>query len=104
MTDANYGGRQQNNTAYVKTFVEGFSEQLWAVFFPNANAIPNTTTIVPIPPYQNIYIPNNIYLGGSIIPVPVSQNIPSIPSNIDVLQLTARIDYLEDRIRRLESL
>jgi len=90
MSGANYGGRQANQSAYIKTFVEGTLEQLWVI----DNVL--NDVIVPVPPYKDIYIPGNIYLGGDVI------NLPTL-TKVDMLHLMIRIQELEDKVRRLES-
>lgn len=64
-TIANYGGKQANNTAYIKTFNLGVPQQLWTVF--QLTDPDNALVIKPIEGLSNLYIPNNIYIGGSII-------------------------------------
>lgn len=91
MSGANYSGRQANQPAYIKTFVEGNPEQLWIV-----DNVANTQVLAPASPYIDIYVPNNIYLGGTIVHLPTS-------SQIDILQLLNRIQELEDKVRNLES-
>ena len=91
MSGANYGGRQANQSAYIKTFIEGNPEQLWII-----DNILNVQALVPVSPYKDIYIPNNIYLGGNIIHFPTS-------THIDVIQLMNRIQQLEDKVNSLEN-
>ena len=91
MSGANYGGRQANQSAYIKTFVEGAPEQLWIV-----DNVLSTQVLAPVSPYIDIYVPNNIYLGGNVIHLPTS-------SQVNLSQLMMRIDELEDKVRRLES-
>ena len=91
MSGANYGGRQANQTAYIKTFVEGAPEQLWLV-----DNVASTQVLAPVSPYIDIYVPNNIYLGGTIVHLPTS-------SQVNVAHLMNRIEELEDKVRRLES-
>ena len=56
----NYGGKQPNQTAYIKTFFPGAPAPLWYV-----DNIYNTNLLTPYPPYQDIYIPNNIFVNGN---------------------------------------
>ena len=91
MSGANYGGRQANQSAYIKTFVEGAPEQLWIV-----DNVASTQVLAPVFPYIDIYVPNNIYLGGNIVHVPTS-------TQVNVTQLMSRIQELEDKVRSLES-
>jgi hypothetical protein len=79
MADANYNGRQPNNTSYIKSFVEGTLPSLWTyedfyLFSSNLEVV--TTTDI-----DNVYIPGNLYIGGQIINVDVIN-----PSNNNFLQ------------------
>jgi hypothetical protein len=64
MPNANYNGRVGNNTTNTRYFIEGQPTNIW---------IPSTyngTTQVITPSstnYQNVYIPGNLYVDGSII-------------------------------------
>jgi hypothetical protein len=66
---ANYGGKQPNNTAYIKNFVYGTPSNLWNAekYIPSGT---NTSYGVLVPAstsYENVYIPGNLYVDGSII-------------------------------------
>jgi hypothetical protein len=66
---ANYGGRQPNNTAYIKNFVPGTPSDLWSVssYYP-AGTNNNYSVLVPSSDsYNNVYVPGNLYVDGSII-------------------------------------
>jgi hypothetical protein len=67
-TGANYNGRQPNNSAYIKTFVEGNISDLWSVKNVTISAT-NTSIMYPVAA-PNLYIPGNIYHSGSIISIP----------------------------------
>jgi hypothetical protein len=78
--NANYGGRVPDNTAYIKKFNYGNEIILWTGFpyFDGTNVIP---TITPNPKIDNVYIPGNLYVGGSIInpsDIHLKQNISEI--------------------------
>jgi hypothetical protein len=65
MSIPNYNGKQPNNTAYIKNFVYGVPISLWkAVRFPNLNIQALTPSSSY---YDNVYIPGNLYIDGSII-------------------------------------
>ena len=90
---ANYGGRQPNNTSYVKTFVTGSKGNLWTT---TNYTDPNTIRQVILPSSKKItslYIPGNLYVDGSIInpsDIYLKENITQIDSSItnDLLKLT----------------
>jgi len=66
---ANYSGKQPNNTAYIKNFVAGTPASLWKTMKYDDSV--NNVTVSAITPvsinYDNLYIPGNIYLDGSVI-------------------------------------
>ena len=79
MADANYNGRQPNNTSYIKSFVEGTLPSLWTAeefYFEYSNLEVVTTTDI-----DNVYVPGNLYVGGKIINVDFTNN-----SNTNFLQ------------------
>jgi len=60
---ANYGGKQPNNTAYIKNFVYGNPANLW-----NATKYNDIGVLTPASHlYESVYIPGNLYVDGSII-------------------------------------
>jgi hypothetical protein len=70
MSGMNYNGRQPNNTAYVKTFVSGKLTSLWkTIHFTDTNN--NNLIVSALTPSSlkndNLYIPGNLYIDGSII-------------------------------------
>ena len=84
MGDANYNGRQPNNTSYIKSFVEGSSPNLWTV----GNYL-NTYVLQPaIPTVDSVYIPGNLYVKGNIININNINDINNEKKGID-------INYLE---------
>jgi hypothetical protein len=82
----NYNGRQPNNTAYVKTFVAGNPPPLWTtITYKDVINNVNKGVITPASKsYDNLYIPGNIYLDGSVI----------TPSDI----------YLKDKIENINNI
>jgi hypothetical protein len=64
---ANYGGKQPNNTAYVKNFVYGSGTNLWKAYTFDYSGT-QTSAIAPSSTnYENLYIPGDLYVDGSII-------------------------------------
>jgi hypothetical protein len=63
---ANYGGKIPNTTAYVKQFYLGTPAALWVGFpyYDGINVIPTITTASKT--YDNVYIPGNLYVDGTI--------------------------------------
>lgn len=65
MSGPNSNGRQPNNTAYIKTFVDGFTGILWKQMIYVRGVLP-TAVITPIST-KNVYIPGDLYIDGNII-------------------------------------
>jgi hypothetical protein len=62
---SNYGGKQANNTATIKSFFYGIPQQLWTSSTLSEEG--NVSVIRPVGGYNNLFIPDTIYLGGSIV-------------------------------------
>ena len=62
-TIPNYGGRQPNNTAYVKQFVSGCNSIASWIY---DKTHPTQKTIKPIDPSVNVLIPNDLIVNGVI--------------------------------------
>jgi len=75
MSGANYNGRQPNNTAYIKNFVEGTIPPIWTI--DNISSTTDTI-IVPVNPLKSVYIPGNLYISGQIINVPITKTNSNI--------------------------
>lgn len=65
---ANYGGNIPNNTAYLKNFIYGTPTNLWKIYSytPLGNAAIGTLT-PSSDKFDNVYIPGDLYVDGSII-------------------------------------
>ena len=97
MSGANYGGRQPNNTAYIKTFVEGDLDDLWKqTLFIKDKIKVSVLTPTNIP---DIYIPGNIYLGGKIITT-FSQS-SQIKTVVDLEKI---LDIMKDQQKQIHEL
>jgi hypothetical protein len=59
---ANYNGRQPNNTAYIKTFVDDTQINLWQVGSYTTTSGAKKSVITPSSTkYENLYIPGDIF-------------------------------------------
>lgn len=68
MTEANYNGKQPNNTAYIKNFVYGVPANLWKII--NYKKSDGTTEEVITPSsskFKSLYIPGDLFVDGNII-------------------------------------
>jgi hypothetical protein len=99
-SQANYGGRQPNSTAYIKTFNEGNSTSLW-----NTSNYFNSNVLEPSSSnYQNVYIPGNLYVDGIIVNPSdkfIKQNINPIPDIVidSLLQISCnQFNYSGDKL------
>ena len=78
MSDANYNGRQPNNSSYIKTFVDGTPFNVWAIT-PVTTTTETLNVITPVSPLKDVYIPGNLYISGEVIkypPTPPAQAQP----------------------------
>lgn len=81
MTTANYNGKQPDNSAYVKTFVEESAPSLWVT----SNYLTSNVLQPSNNNYNNLYIPGNLYIDGIIVnpsDKSIKQNISKIPNDI----------------------
>jgi len=83
--NANYGGRQPNQTSYIKNFNDGSDPSLWTLQKYNYNG---TTKLVIIPAsvrIDNVYIPGDLFVDGSIVnpsDINLKDNIVEISSEL----------------------
>ena len=91
MSGANYGGRQTNNTAYIKQFRSGLPASLFKITnHDNLPAITPTSNLL-----KNLYIPGNLYVDGSLtLPsdAELKDNILGISEEIseNIMKLSAK--------------
>lgn len=66
---ANYGGKQPNNTAYIKNFVSGSQSSLWKqiTYKDTVNNLFVNSLTPSSSKYDNVYIPGNLYVDGIIL-------------------------------------
>ena len=85
MSGANYGGRQPNNSAYIKNFNYGTPANLWTVIpYNNANGTIEAVITPTTSRFESVYIPGNLYVDGNIIrpsDVNLKGNIETIATN-----------------------
>jgi hypothetical protein len=67
MGEVNYGGKQPNNTAYIKQFFYGVPTALWKIM--NYTKLDGTRELVITPSSRidNLYIPGDLFVDGSIV-------------------------------------
>jgi len=65
---ANYDGRQNNNTSYIKKFVLASPSNLWITYSYVNNSEETINVLTPaISTFSNVYIPGDLYVDGKII-------------------------------------
>jgi hypothetical protein len=82
MSNANYNGKQPNNTAYIKNFVYGIPANLWKVLSYTKSDGTSESVITPSSPnFSNLYIPGDLFVDGNIVnpsDINLKQNIEAI--------------------------
>ena len=82
---ANYNGKQPNNTSYIKNFVNGTPSNLWKAYSYINSSGESTSVLTPTTnKYDNIYIPGDLYVDGSILrqsDIHLKENIILIDEN-----------------------
>ncbi len=88
MTEANYGGKQPNNTAYIKNFTYGAPANLWKVTdYTKSNGTKEAVITPASTKFESLYIPGDLFVDGSIInpsDVNLKKNISSL--NIEITE------------------
>ena len=105
--NANYGGRQPNETAYIKNFNDGSDPTLWTLQKYNYNGIPKLVLIPVSARANSVYIPGDLFVDGSIVnpsDINLKDNIVEISSeltdnliNLKPVQYTYKSDKEEDK-------
>lgn len=83
--NANYGGRQPNDTAYVKYFVPGTPSNLWTTTTYKYNGSKEQVITPSGKNYDNLYIPGNLFVDGVIVSpsdINLKENIVEISSEL----------------------
>lgn len=65
---SNFGGKQPNNTAYVKQFTNGSRNNMASWIYQNTQSStynPDAKVITPADKTVNVFIPNNLTVGGT---------------------------------------
>lgn len=65
MSGANSNGRQPNNTAYIKTFVNGLNDNLWKTMMYFHTYTP--TRVLTPTTLKDVLIPGDLFLQGNLI-------------------------------------
>ena len=93
MSNANYNGKQPNNTAYIKNFVYGSPPNLWKTYSHiNSLGEPINVLTPSSENFDNVYIPGDLYVDGTII----------TPSDINIKDNISLIN--EDRTNKIMNL
>jgi len=87
MSQANYNGKQPNNTSYIKNFVYGVPSNLWkTVAYTKSDATSELVITPACSNIQSLYIPGDLFVDGSIInPSDINLKKNISPINIDTI-------------------
>jgi len=67
MSEANYNGKQPNNSSYIKNFVYGVPSNLWKVInYKKINGASENVITPSSNNYTSLYIPGNLFVDGNI--------------------------------------
>jgi len=83
--NANYGGRQPNQTSYIKNFNDGSDPSLWTLQKYNYNGATKLVIIPASVRIDNVYIPGDLFVDGSIVnpsDINLKDNIVEISSEL----------------------
>jgi hypothetical protein len=104
---ANYGGRQPNNTAYVKYFIPGSPSILWTTSKYKYNGSNEKVITTADNNYDNLYIPGNLFVDGSIVSpsditlkeniVEISEDLSDNIMSLKPIQYTFKSDIKKDK-------
>jgi len=79
-TTSNYGGKQPNNTAYIKQFVNGVNNLVTWIY--NTTSVPNQKTITPADPAASVLVQNDLIVFGNI----------NTPSDVSIKENIVNLD------------
>ena len=83
--NANYGGRQPNETAYIKNFNDGSNPTLWTLKKYNYKGATKLVIIPASARANSVYIPGDLFVDGSIVnpsDINLKDNIVEISSEL----------------------
>lgn len=89
-TIPNYGGKQPNNTSYIKQFVSGIGNSIISWIFVNNGQTPKTIT--PSVASANVLLQNNLYVNGAIY------GTIATPSDVTLKENISDLEYLDNSI------
>lgn len=108
---ANYSGKQPNNTAYIKNYVAGVATSLWKTIKYTDTSQIIAKTVNAITPTSktnnNLYIPGNLYLDGSLISPSdayLKDEIENLPNNVseNIMKIRAtQFIFKSDPLKKL---
>ena len=99
-TTANYGGRQANNSAYIKQFVTGVNNLVTWIY--NTTSVPNQKTITPSDPAVSVLVQNDLIVFGNLntpSDLSIKENILDLDPNLcnKIMELEAKqYNYIND--------
>ena len=108
-SSANYSGKQPNNTAYIKNYVAGTPTSLWkTIKYTDSINHQIVNAITPASKTNNnLYIPGNLYIDGSIIGLSdayLKDQIDNLPEDISTNLMKIRATqfvFKSDPVKKL---
>ena len=97
MSQANYSGKQPNNTAYIKNFTYGVPANLWKVMdYIKPNGMKESVITPSSTKFESLYIPGDLFVDGSII----NPSDANLKKNINLLnvEITEKLMNLKQLI------
>lgn len=101
-TNANYGGKLANDTASIKYFIPGTQSNLWQIKNYKYNGSTEQVLKPSSKNYQNVYVPGNLFVDGSIVSpsdinlkdniVEISHELSENIMNLKPMQFTFKAD------------
>ena len=94
MSQANYNGKQPNNTAYIKNFTYGVPANLWKV--KDYTKLDGTTESVITPAstkFESLYITGDLFVDGSIVnPSDINLKKNIVPLNVEITEKLMKLN------------
>jgi hypothetical protein len=99
MAQSNYGGKQANNTSYIKHFVSSSSRNLWKIVNRPKSDGSIEMLLMPSSKANSMHIPGNLYVDGNIyISTPSLSNL-----NTTIEDMQSKITAMQTTIEEMQT-